>query len=747
MFTKWAMQSTGDGHRAVFLVLSLIIAGWPVAALGQARNDDAPINPLATKQEMIEERIARLEDRMFRLRERLSESEPENAKKLAMALEQAGRLDVKGRTAEIVELLRSAGKLDVAHDRQRQLVDDLELLLNALLDRSPDDAKRREEMKRLAQIKEDIDKLLKEQRSLRQRSVQSLRNNRMLAQLDAAIDRVAKLIEQQQKLAKELKQNGVQDAQNDGDQGSVQKRQADLARQAERAAQDVKRLARQKKKQEQTHGANSKTPNPDGQKNSNGEKSSPGDQEQNGQPPESKPSGESKANQSKPDGDKGGENSDGRPSADPKPDPASKPSDDASRAMKDASKSLGESGESMKDAAQRMAEKDQQGADKEQKEAIEKLRRALLRLEQARNELEKKSDQDDADAQKRLAQKAGKLSKQMKGGQDSGGEQQGSQKNGQKNGEQQQGGQQQGGKQQQGGQQEKDQQQGGQKSGQQPPSGDQSQTPGQPNVERAERHMKKAGDELEDQEQEDAIEDQDKALAELEQAQQELEQMLRQLREEEQEEILQGLEQRLAQMSADQKAINIETIELRDAIGSDAPDRAQRLQAAGLSERQLEITKSADGCVRLLEEDGTTVVFFNVIRQMSEDMRTVATRLLDTNLGPITTRTQSGVLETIDELLAAIKKLREDKKKQGQGGGGGGGGGGDPPLVPTSAELRMLKSSQKRVNLQTAMADEAKQGKGESESDVANLLRRAADRQAKLTDMALELQQRAEKGM
>ena len=41
--------------------------------------NDQPINPLVAKQEMIRDRLVRLEDRMFRLREKLLDDEPDNA--------------------------------------------------------------------------------------------------------------------------------------------------------------------------------------------------------------------------------------------------------------------------------------------------------------------------------------------------------------------------------------------------------------------------------------------------------------------------------------------------------------------------------------------------------------------------------------------------------------------------------------------------------------------------------------------
>ena len=47
------------------------------------------INPLASKQEMIRDRFQRFQDRVFSLREQLSDTEPENAARLDQALQRA----------------------------------------------------------------------------------------------------------------------------------------------------------------------------------------------------------------------------------------------------------------------------------------------------------------------------------------------------------------------------------------------------------------------------------------------------------------------------------------------------------------------------------------------------------------------------------------------------------------------------------------------------------------------------------
>lgn len=91
-----------------------------------------------------------------------------------------------------------------------------------------------------------------------------------------------------------------------------------------------------------------------------------------------------------------------------------------------------------------------------------------------------------------------------------------------------------------------------------------------------------------------------------------------------------------------------------------------------------------------------------------------------------------------------MKKLR-DKTDQPQAGASGAGGAADPPLVPTSAELKLLKSSQKRINTQTAIADIARKDGSEDKSELTALLQRAARRQAEVAQTAREIKKRTER--
>lgn len=684
------------------LMLGMVLCAAPMAR-GQ-EDDPRPVNPLATKQQMIEDRLSRLEDRMFRLREKLAETEPQNAELLAAALEQAGALDVKGRTAAIVKLLEKANQLDASKEEQEALIADLESLLSTLLNRDPNDEKRKAELQRLEQIKRDLDEIAREQLRQRHRAADAVRAERAAQQLDAALKQIDSMLEQQGRLSDETRKG-------EGENSETKKKQSDLAEQAKRLAEEIKRLAEQSAPSEPSQSQKQQS---QGQQ-SEGQQS----EQQSGEQSQQQPSQQQGSQQQ----DSQAQKSDSKSSEQSSESKSQSPSDD----MKQASKDLDKSGEHMDQAAEQLEKSDAEQAGKAQAEAEEELRRARHRLEEARKELEKKADSEKKESEQRqLAQRTDDLSQKMKGQQD--GSQQG----------QQQGGEQEGGQQQEGGEQQQGQQQSGDQEQQQEPA------PGQQNVERAQQQMDKAADDLKESKDEDAIEKQDRALAELEQAQRELEDALRQLRQEEQEEILRNLNSRLTDMVARQATINTETSQLAAGIDGD-PSRADQLKAADLASRQEELARDADSAVRLLEEDGTTVVFLNVFRQISSDMYHVAGELAQVNAGTLTQSTQAGILETLQELLDAVKKLQE-QQQGGQGGAMAGGGSGDPPLVPTSAELRMLKTSQLRVNQQTDVAAEALQKGDANPTEVSGVLKRASARQAQLKDMARELQERAEKG-
>jgi hypothetical protein len=121
---------------------------------------------------------------------------------------------------------------------------------------------------------------------------------------------------------------------------------------------------------------------------------------------------------------------------------------------------------------------------------------------------------------------------------------------------------------------------------------------------------------------------------------------------------------------------------------------------------------------------------------MKKDLDGLALRLTKLQCGAYTQQVQRDVMETLRELIEVIKE--ELDRKQGgqqQGDGDGQEGDQDDNLLPTSAELKMLKSLQVRVNRRTSNYDRLREKEdterdriADKQSSTATLTRTMADR-------------------
>jgi uncharacterized protein involved in exopolysaccharide biosynthesis len=85
-------------------------------------------------------------------------------------------------------------------------------------------------------------------------------------------------------------------------------------------------------------------------------------------------------------------------------------------------------------------------------------------------------------------------------------------------------------------------------------------------------------------------------------------------------------------------------------------------------------------------------------------METVATRLSKTDTGVVTVTIENQIIETLQEMIEALKKAQADNKnKSKQQPPGQSGPPPDPKLIDLLAELKMIRSMQKRVNARTEL--------------------------------------------
>lgn len=277
----------------------------------------------------------------------------------------------------------------------------------------------------------------------------------------------------------------------------------------------------------------------------------------------------------------------------------------------------------------------------------------------------------------------------------------------------------------------------GGKQGQSGKSG--SKSPGLQNVDKAQNEMEGASESLDASKPEDATPKQDKAVAELEEAKRELEEALEQIRKEEREETLRDLEARFREMLSKQRPINEATLAL-DQVGRENFKRAEQLQIADLATNERALAQQASTCLHILDEEGTTVAFPRVVDQLAQDMSTAAERLAKAEVGPVTQAIEQEIVDTLEQLLEAVKKMQQENEQQQQAGKSEGGG--EPPLLPPSAELKLLKASQKRINTRTSTISQSASTGREPPDAAARGLKGLAVRQVECSQIAKQMRDR-----
>jgi hypothetical protein len=611
---------------AFAFLVCLVLSARPAALMAQeAGHESDEINPLVVKQKMIRDRFERFQDRIYRLREQLAETEPENAARLQRALERAGELGLADQLDEVMDLLSSTSTLNTALDAQAEWVEKADRLLSILLERDSGNDLRRNELERLGTYKEQVDRILAEERALRQAAEQAALSNRIRAQLDGALQRLD-AIQQQQDALSDQASRATENRQPD-ELNTAGAKEENLSQQTKQLGEDVERLS----KLDQSEGSDDKAVR------------------------------------------------------------------EAQQVAAEASQSLQAAAQAMQQAAQQLQSGQGEAGQQAQQNAQKALEEAREQLEAAKNKLEEEAQtQEQAEQQKKLAEETKELADQMR-------------------------------------------QDAAPSPGGQPTPGGQS-TPGMENLDQAQRNMDDAGKSLQQKEPEKAVPQQQRAIEELEQAQQELEKALNQLRQEERAETLRDLEHRFREMLVKQQAINEGTLSL-DRVGVDHFTRVERLQLAELTDEERMLARTASRCLHILEEDATTVVFPRIIGQLAEDMDVVADRLADQKVEAITQKIQKEIVETLEQLVEAVQQMQRENEQQA-GRGMPSSDDENQPLLPTSAELKLLKASQVRINDRTSVISDAVQSGSESPPGAQKEFQIVAERQRETAEVARELRDR-----
>ncbi len=196
-------------------------------------------------------------------------------------------------------------------------------------------------------------------------------------------------------------------------------------------------------------------------------------------------------------------------------------------------------------------------------------------------------------------------------------------------------------------------------------------TPGKDNVQQAVPKQKSAAGQLKEHKPGKAKQDQQDAKEDLEEAKRKLEEALAQLRQELQDEVLRSLEERFGAMLAKQKAITIKTKRVerlrKQALTADGGLPSTLKERCGqLATGEFELAADAGSALKLLEEEGTTAVFPDLVAELRDDLRRVGRKLQRFQTGISTKSAQKEIEETLKMLIEALRQAIEDKDQEGE---------------------------------------------------------------------------------
>ena len=263
--------------------------------------------------------------------------------------------------------------------------------------------------------------------------------------------------------------------------------------------------------------------------------------------------------------------------------------------------------------------------------------------------------------------------------------------------------------------------------------------PGEQAMQEASDAQQQAADAMDNDDSDKAQEKQQQAERKMQKAVDEIEERLAQLKDETREEKLARLETRFKEMLERQRATSAMTMEIQDRrLVLDGLQHRDQLVLMRLANNEDEINESAQQAYDLLLEDGTSVVFPEVVADLQEQLSNASNLLTEEKTASYTQLVQKEIEATIKDLVDALKKAKEDEEKDGGGGDGGGGGGGeqpDPPLLKKSAELKVLQIQQLRLNRRTKNIERLKGQPGVDDGVMTKEIESATKHQQKLVEM------------
>ena len=239
--------------------------------------------------------------------------------------------------------------------------------------------------------------------------------------------------------------------------------------------------------------------------------------------------------------------------------------------------------------------------------------------------------------------------------------------------------------------------------------------PGKGDVAKASEKMSSASESLSGAKAGKAAGQQEEAIEELEKGREKVEDTLEALQEAFRNQLIAYLKEKFTYMLAQQKSATSSTrsldLKLRAlnlAAGGEQPeiDIKDRQLAKRLAASELKLSAVCDDVLDVLSEDGTTLVFPEIVVELKADLEQTGELLDNLQTGDSTRMIQKDIEDTVSEVLAALEEAAKkppppspnkgrEKKNQNS----------SAPLLAKSAELKMVRALQLRINRRTSRFD------------------------------------------
>ncbi|MDY3552110.1 hypothetical protein R5W24_001190 [Gemmata sp. JC717] len=271
-----------------------------------------------------------------------------------------------------------------------------------------------------------------------------------------------------------------------------------------------------------------------------------------------------------------------------------------------------------------------------------------------------------------------------------------------------------------------------------PPQGGKK-DPAAENVEQAVPSQQEAENNIKKNENKDATKNQDDAIKKLEAAIKDLEARLKQLREKELAKLLSNLEQRVSAMIKLQTEVREATKNIHGTVkalgGKAAVAEIQKSQTEAENENKIIVI--ADATLKLMEGEGSAVVFAGVLKEVRGDMEAIQRRLNETRVGEDTQQIEQDVIDQLKLMQEALKKAKQDLENKPSEPKPNDPNANKPnnKLLELLAELKLIKSLQEQVNKRTVMHSKADPGEQAKDPLIQTELQQLAARQKVLQDM------------